>query len=179
MIPRMRLVREIQLALDTVHAHSVGQHWSDTEWTRHVKTALCTACRDTCERTPRQIKLFASGVKGVDGGEWMFDVTCLLYDRETGCLRRMPMVAESEWRGKADVSDDFQKLLIARADVRVMVLARGHWDTDADMMADLAKYVRAYDSPQSSGICLIAGWEIATGFKYWRIAANGTHQFIR
>ena len=178
MIARMRWIREVCAELDSVHSRSIGQHWTDTEWTRHVKTAICTSCRNVSKGMPQQVKLFANGVDcPVEGGEWLFDVTCLLYDPEAGFLRRMPLIAESEWGGKDDISDDFEKLLVTRADVRVMVLDRGYWQEDVGAVIDLAEYVRNYESTQPDGVYLIAAWQ-SDGFKCWRIAGDGSYRFI-
>ena len=38
-----------------------------------------------------------------------------------GLIRVVPLVAEVEWGNEGDVWDDFQKLLAARAEERVMI----------------------------------------------------------
>ena len=88
--------------------------------TKAVKTALCKACRKIKNVCP-----FATGVevKFIDGGEWLYDVTGLLYDNpdDENYFSRTVLVAESEWGRQLEILNDFQKLLLARADVRVMV----------------------------------------------------------
>lgn len=60
-----------------------------------------------------------------DGGEWLYDL--VWYVEEEGLLLRQSLVLESEWhRGlviqkSAQVDGDFEKLVQARADLRVWV----------------------------------------------------------
>ena len=51
---------------------------------------------------------------------WLYDLVWLKYD-ENKSLIDAPLVMESEWDGKNDVKDDFQKLLLARSKYRVMI----------------------------------------------------------
>ena len=93
--------------------------------TEAVKTALCRACKTIND----DVLTFAAGVADelVDGGEWLYDVTGLLYDIPVeNCFSRTVLVAECEWGNKLNIENDFQKLLLARADVRVMVFD-GTW----------------------------------------------------
>ena len=90
-----------------------------------VKTALCTECKKTdgvyTYATPR-VKC------GACGAEWLYDVTALLYDiPDQNCFSRTVLVAECEWGPNLEIMNDFQKLLLARADVRVMVFD-GTWN---------------------------------------------------
>ena len=64
------------------------------------------------------------GKYGADWGEWLYDVTWFKYsdDQYHDHLVDVPLVAECEWSGKfSDVKDDFHKLLLARAGVRLMI----------------------------------------------------------
>lgn len=57
-------------------------------------------------------------------GEFLYDVIWLqtVHDRhDRNRLAHVPLVAEIEWAGREDVWYDFQELLIARADVRLMI----------------------------------------------------------
>ena len=45
-------------------------------------------------------------------------------------MKQIPLVAESEWEGPDDIDDDFQKLLLARADLRVMVFDGGYFPNE-------------------------------------------------
>ena len=79
-----------------------------------VRTALCAACEEI-----DSVLAFAIGHHD---GEWLYDVTGLQYDIPVeNCFSRTVLVAECEWGNKLNIVNDFQKLLLARADVRVMV----------------------------------------------------------
>ena len=135
-----RIVDAVCNALDGLRAPMVG--------TKAVKTALCRAGRKAFEGSGEEAWVFASGVKNrslAHGGEWLFDVTCLLYDDE-GCIRRVPFVAESEWGNRDDVRDDFEKLILARAEVRIMVFDRGHWPSTDAAMAEIMSWARTFES---------------------------------
>ena len=94
--------------------------WIRGPWTRGVSTELCRAGKEL------DLSVWASRVdqKHKDGGEWLFDVTWLEYGSELNSipgLQSIPMAAECEWGDWGAITDDFQKLLVSRADVRVMV----------------------------------------------------------
>ena len=65
-------------------------------------------------------KSCASEVSNATWVEWLYDVVWLDTDG-IGLIRAVPLVAEVEWGNEEDVWDDFQKLLAARAEERVMI----------------------------------------------------------
>ena len=161
-----RIVEAVCRALDKLDELSVS------DWTKEVKTALCNACCEAFKGSGQQVKLFASGVgTAADGGEWLFDVTCLLND-DKGYIKSIPLVAESEWRGRNDVVDDFEKLLVARADVCVMIFDRNYWDSAEQAIAELKAYVTACERSEPDDIFLLAAWT-RDGFEYCQIAGGG------
>ena len=82
-----------------------------------VMTALCEACNMI-----EGVAAFAAGIPVAAGGEWLYDVTGLQYDIPVdNCFSRTVLVAECEWGPQLEILNDFQKLLLARADVRVIV----------------------------------------------------------
>ena len=83
-----------------------------------VKTALCLACRDF----DPTLKPYATGVDegSAEGNEFVYDVSGLRYD-DDGFLTRVALAAECEWGPQNRIYYDFEKLLVARADLRVMV----------------------------------------------------------
>ena len=119
---KFEIMRAVQKGLDSLE---VGQSWTDKGWTPAVKTKLCELGRKF------GCKVGASGVDNPkpDYGEWLYDVTWLEYERERDGLKwpataliEAPLVAECEWgRGKnlEYIVEDFEKLLLARADVRL------------------------------------------------------------
>ena len=55
-------------------------------------------------------------------GEWLWDLTWLHYSEDLKSLVSLPLILESEWSHQDEkIDDDFQKLMTARADHRVMI----------------------------------------------------------
>ena len=133
---------------------------------RTVTRELCKAGRASFPGSDK-VKLFASSISKpiADDGEWLFDVTCLLYD-EVGFIQRVPFVAECEWRRKDDVYDDFEKLLLARADVRIMVFKADPWDSTETAFAELQAYIAAFQPTSPHDAYLFAAWTRGVGFKF-------------
>lgn len=66
--------------------------------------------------------------RGDRGGEWLFDL-CMLEWNEHGYLARMPLALECEWGNDDAILDDFQKLIVCRADLRVMIFGEANQTT--------------------------------------------------
>jgi len=156
-------LRAVRTALDDLHDQEPD------DWTRAVKTALCMAGRRAFAGSPgRRLKTFASGVEcSVDGGEWLFDVACLHYNvAGGGYIRRVLLIAQSQWGSMQDVVDDFEKLLAARAGVRVLVFdLRRNWKTMDGAAAELSRPITAFDATGYGDAYLLAGWT-SSGFEY-------------
>ena len=168
MVDKDQIVCEVRKALHELHNKSV------VDWTKEVKTALCKACKNH----DRQFKLYASGMNNVvDGGEWLYDVTCLSYDAG-GYLKRIPLVAESEWGSRNDVHDDFEKLMLARADVRVMVFDGRRYGTSKEArFEEFAKYISECDRTETGDTYLLAAWTPGK-FAYYRIDAFQAYRML-
>ena len=89
----------------------------DTVWTKTIKTKLCEIGQDRfgCKVGARDVDKAAR-----DYGEWLYDVTWLEYERY-GLLIDAHLVAECEWSDFEAIVEDFEKLLLARAGVRLMI----------------------------------------------------------
>jgi hypothetical protein len=115
----LRLEVLVQEALEELQAKGPGLEWSNATWTAQLKGSLVALGRRL------DFETFASGTQGEvapSGGEWLFDVSWLQYDGPH--LVKIPFVAESEWEPSlAAILDDFQKLLVARACLRLMVFS--------------------------------------------------------
>lgn len=87
-------------------------------------------------------------------------------------------VAESEWGSKDDVHDDFEKLLLARADVRVMVFDGRRYGTGTtDRFEEFAKYIGKCDRTETGDTYLLAAW-MPDKFEYCRIGAFQAHRML-
>lgn len=124
-----------------------------------VKTALCHAARaSTVDETG--VFICANGVDGqyAEGREWLYDVACLQYaDEEFSFpLERVYMVAECEWGREQSVYADFQKLLVARADLKVMVFDSTRIGDDKFVVME--NLIEGYRHTQTGDIYLLAAW---------------------
>jgi len=60
-------------------------------------------------------------------GEWLFDLIWYVNDSKTEQLIRLPLVMESEWnRSLGHIRCDFEKLLVANAERRLMICQAKH-----------------------------------------------------
>ncbi len=89
-------------------------------WTEAFLDRLVEAAREMPDSDHIGVGGHPLFVENADFGEWLFDMIWLKYDQQQR-MEGVYLVAESEWGSKEDVLDDFQKLLVARATVRVMV----------------------------------------------------------
>ena len=156
----------------------VAKDEGDTVWTTKVKTELCKIGR----RFGYSVYARANEVDEVyrDGGEWLYDVTWLEYkcngDPERRLvLRSAQLVAECEWGGHEHICDDFEKLLLARASVRVMIFDGDHFNQSGGsskwFAGRLAARVKEFEDSVSEDTWLLVSWErIAStdSYKWWR-----------
>ena len=125
--------------------------WSTKRWTKEVLTTLCRLGKNFgfsawANNVPEKDK---NGGKG----EWLYDVTWCESDDDR-LLKSIPMVAECEWANLAEIDDGFQKLLVARAKVRVMVYDARHADGGTKAIANrLCEWVGAFESTRGTLTC--------------------------
>jgi hypothetical protein len=114
-----------------------------------------------------------------DYGEWLYDVTWLEYEKnDRGKLVNLvdaPLVAECEWGNKGDIEDDFEKLLLARTGVRLMIFEgisnRISKPRSEEVAERLAGMVREFNGSRAEDAWLLAAWEkidSATPNDWWR-----------
>ena len=131
------IIKEICDTLDKMLRKTEGADPAELDlpawWTPRVMTPLCKwglrkqwwvgatgmDKRDDMQR-------YAARHGGTIGGEWLYDFTCLEYS-DSECLKGIPLVAECEWGNEDHINEDFEKLLLARADVRVMIFNGNHY----------------------------------------------------
>ena len=102
--------------------------------------------------------------------EWLFDVTCLKYEGEWPTQQKVRLVAEVEWSGENKIRNDFAKLLVTRAEVRVMVYHQHCMEFDR-----LAEYIHQCEDTQLGDTYLLAAFGDAPDtprIVYYRIDAH-------
>ena len=132
--------------------------WRNTEWTEEMLTTLCKL------GTELDYIVCASGVPDEYRvvNEWLYDVTWCNSDISDTYERliSVPMVAECEWGNWEEIVYDFEKLLVARATVRVMAYSAWH-AKDEDEPAEfinnkLLKHVHTFNGVCGDTYLLIA-----------------------
>ena len=148
------LVKSVRTALDRLFVEKGRMPVADRERTIAVKQALCMACLETHPKA--WVGASRMGMKGV-GQEWLYDVTCVQYDKNY-YLRRTRLVAEIEWSQRAAIWYDFEKLLVAQADVRVMVFKGTWWAKDDERFVEFARYIQRLKTAKPRDTYLLAAW---------------------
>ena len=134
-----------------VEARRNRRGWSDTRWTKRVKQLLVQLAGNKYET-------YASGVPEATDGEWMCDVVWW-HSGKDELLHRIPLVAECEWPKKEqDVWDDFQKLLISCAEVRVLIFQCSFRDHASSLVEELKRQIQCFDSRQEGEKYLFASY---------------------
>ena len=140
--------------------------------TKAIKTLLCEIGRQQFGCLVR-----AADVNNADRGEWLYDVVWRRHD-DRGRLTAVPLVAECEWLRPREIEKDFEKLLLARADVR-LIIYRGKYEGSRETAERLAAHVMAFNGPHVEGGWLLAAWKRVDDnpwfkFKCFTIQPDGT-----
>ena len=155
---------------------------SNGPWTKEILTTLCNLGKDL------EYEAWAAGTSRNPvpneyrkKGEFLYDASW----RESDCSCRIisfPMVAESEWGPLREIEYDFQKLLLARAKVRVMVYDGGVASEgnrkNKPILKRLHELVGAFNGTEGDTYLLIPylhvkGKEGGFKFKFYQITDQG------
>lgn len=150
----LEIMGAVRTGLDSL---TLSAQESSKDWTKAVKTKLCELGRELgCQ-------VAASGVK-FGYREWLYDVTWLEYSQgyEPGLENQLVdvhLVAECEWGEFGAIKNDFEKLLLARASLHLMIYD-GNRDPGSDAIADhLAEYVCGFKDARGQDAWLLAALE--------------------
>lgn len=145
-------------------ARLTGLRKSNSEWTQEILVSLGRLG----QRRPDPDYFVCSHGFGDTGwletkncGEWLHDQTWLDYNwgitpRQ---LKRMVMALESEWGNAGDVLDDFEKLLVARADLRVMIFQAPDADALSEIFRQLTEAERRCETRVAGDNYLLCGYD--------------------
>jgi len=93
-----------------------SKKWENPRWTTEVKNTLGRIGKG------KKYLVYASGCDFRSGGEWLYDLTWLVYEGDY--LVDVPLILELEWGEDPEtINDDFQKLLLGRAEHRIMIFS--------------------------------------------------------
>jgi len=125
----------------------------DAEWTIELKSGLCKLGHDL------DCGVCASGCRCADAGEWLFDLVWYKGGKNPDEFLSMHLAVEIEWStAENDIWDDFEKLLIAKADHRLFVFqqeTRREIETTISQMKDR---IREFKSSFAGDRYLFAGY---------------------
>ena len=107
---------ELEDGLNGLVPEAFAAEWGRPEWTRQTKKLLVRLGKEAEYKTCAT----REQVPEATWSEWLYDVVWL-EATEDFQVNDIKLVAEIEWGNEGDVWDDFQKLPLARADVRVMI----------------------------------------------------------
>jgi hypothetical protein len=90
---------------------------------RKKRTKAIRECiREAGEARGYTVYAIGHGPSENEKGEWLFDIIWLVFDRKKYITEDVVLVLECEWNtSPREIDDDFQKLILARADLRCMV----------------------------------------------------------
>ncbi|MGA2525640.1 MAG: hypothetical protein ABSF79_03365 [Smithellaceae bacterium] len=124
---------------------------SDREWTRRIKEGLCNLGKQ------KGYGVSAAGCAGADTGEWLFDLVWATVQDDQ--FLQMPLVMECEWNPNFDEIDwDFEKLLIAKADHKLMIFQQAIESDVRDVMKKLKAMVSSFKTSFQGERYLLAGY---------------------
>lgn len=145
-------------ALDGVNEKLLPQRLKDGEWTKPMLTDLAPAALELCgEHAPRAACSFGGGEPAGHRKGWLYDFCCFVTD-EAERLVGLPIVIESEWLSWSQVLDDFEKLLQARAGLRVLIFQHDR-TAPSDWREDLFARTRLFAECSAADAWLFAYWK--------------------
>tara|TARA_R110002073_G_scaffold17163_1_gene64953 strand:+ start:2045 stop:2593 length:549 start_codon:yes stop_codon:yes gene_type:complete len=119
-----------------------------SDWTLRIKILLAEI------GFTRDYSVWASGLNDIDESparkvnqEWLYDLVWINYEGRgpTRTLRSIPLAAESEMGPWPEVIDDFEKLIIANADIKIMLFHSNDVARAESMCDDLQKRVQEFE----------------------------------
>jgi len=124
-----------------------GRGSGNTAWTQLLKEKLGSAARELG---------YTSCASGCERPEWLFDVTWL--SKPGKHVVDVPLVLESEWY-RGGIEFDFDKLMLARAHLRVIVFESRHRDQSVEIIAKLQQRISQFGQSRAGDRYLFATWE--------------------
>ncbi len=122
------------------------------DWTRRIKKDLAQLGHTL------EYYVNAGGCEDADGGEWLFDLCWFEMDGKH--VRRSPLILESEWEA-VSLTGDFAKLVIGRAEHRVMIFQAKNKEERKAYLAGFLREIRNSMNTAPRDRYLFACWDRA------------------
>ncbi|HMU88272.1 MAG TPA: hypothetical protein PKC11_11700 [Agitococcus sp.] len=151
------MINEIKVIFDKFPERSKAESWSpSTDWTSAVKRSLCDLAAS------KNLASCAS-IDNADYSEWLYDVVWLETQegaKDTTNVIDCVLVCESEWGNVGHIRDDFQKLLLAKADYRLMIFQANSLDGFNKILLQLKEQICLFKKSVISDRYLFVGYII-------------------
>jgi hypothetical protein len=141
-----QIEREIRGVLDSFGNDFWNEKWG--ERTLRVKNEIGSIGNG-------KYSIYASACDFSRNGEWLFDMTWLVLDND-GFILDVPLILESEWLPSDEIGNDFQKLMVGRAGLRVMIFSVPGGQKATTEFENLRKAVGLFSAGQPSDRYLLA-----------------------
>lgn len=141
-----RIADGIDSWLTTTTVRSLLYETDDEVRTCQIKQRLC----DLGHELGFRVCAHRNQCPEADEGEWLYDMEWCETSNDGHLFVRQPMVMECEWRRgvplarAADVDGDFQKLVQAKADVRVWIFTAPNVDLAQEHLANCRKQMTSF-----------------------------------
>ena len=150
MMPALdEIEQKIRAALNQLDEQWKSLGDADAAWTRAIKNSVGRIGESL------GFEVYAMQCDFEENGEWLFDLTWLNENGEF--VLEFPLALESEWRPKG-ILDDFQKLLVSRAEHRVMVFWQRSADAYENCLDQLIGQIAAYHGTLRGDRYLFCCW---------------------
>ena len=155
--------KSVREALITVNSRLSGKGYGCGVWTKAIKTALCEIGNKFGYRVA------ARDVDNAKDPEWLFDVVWMTLAWEPSRqLERIHLVVESEWGNRSKIFDDFEKILVARSDVRLFIFEQSDKLKVEGVFNLLHREAQGFGQSQVGDYYLLAGYDCAESNFLWR-----------
>lgn len=156
---RTKIEAEIQSFLNRHTIKILLRDTVDRQRTKLIKDHLCKLGKELGYRVA------ASGCDA-DDGEWLYGMVWFNLSEDDKLLTHQAVVMESEWKWSsyeqaAEVDLDFQKLIQARADVRVWICAMPNEHFAKEKIKNCKEQIEKFTQamPDDHYLFVVLGWE--------------------
>lgn len=161
-LPRLEVVNEvIKQTLDEFNANAIKEYGIVTSepWTRGIKNRICKIGKE------RGYEVRASSSEEAHSGEWLYDV---VWRKISGNkFVDVGLVLESEWK-RSGIDKDFQKLILARAELRCMIFYTASKQSAKREIEELINLVVEFSRSQTGDKYLFCAWLVDEECFYFR-----------
>jgi len=126
---------------------------ADESWTKRIKDKIC----DIGHRNGLEVR--TEGCSLADAGEWLFHLVWVEKQADAERFISLPLAMQFHWgHHLKEIAADFEKLLVAKADHKVMVFQRSSPKEVRNLMTALEDRIRSFRPQSPDERYLLAGY---------------------